>query len=247
MKDYKFSEAELEKHLTAKHGFYISGYLKEIVYGGSDGIVTTFAVVAGFAGAQSGALNSYPVLIVIIIGLANLFADGFSMATGNVLSIFADKDVYRAEKEKELYEIKINPNSERAETVFILQKHGFKKEDAEKITDLYSKNPDYWSEFMMRYELEMPTPEHENPILTGIATMGSFIGFGFIPLIPYIFFEGTGLFQTSILFTLVALVLLGVLRWKVTTQKLWRAIGEIVLLGSVASVIAYLVGTMFSN
>jgi VIT1/CCC1 family predicted Fe2+/Mn2+ transporter len=240
-----YTEEEFKKHLATEHKFYFSGYLKEIVYGGSDGIVTTFAVVAGFAGAQSGALSNYPVLVVLIFGLANLFADSFSMATGNVLSIFADKDVYRAEKNKELYEIKHNPEMEKMETVYLLQSKGFSKQEAEKITELYSKNEDYWADFMMRYELEMPTPEHENPLYTGLATMGSFALFGFIPLIPYILPDGQNRFLTSVIFTFIALVLLGVLRWKVTTQTLWRAVGEIVFLGGAASVIAYFVGTFF--
>jgi VIT1/CCC1 family predicted Fe2+/Mn2+ transporter len=245
MKEDNYSNEEFEKHLSSEHRLYFSGYLKEIVYGGSDGIVTTFAVVAGFAGAQSGALNNYPILIVLIFGLANLFADAFSMATGNVLSIFADKDVYKAEKNKELYEIRNNSHFEKKETIYILQKRGFSKEDAEKLTALYSKNEDYWAEFMMRYELEIPTPEHENPILTGLSTMGSFALFGAIPLIPYILPDGGNRFVTSIIFAFIALVLLGVLRWKVTTQTLWRAVGEIVLLGGTASAIAFFVGTLF--
>ena len=222
----KYSEEEYKQHIEREHSkISVSGYLKEIVYGGSDGIVTTFAVVAGFTGAQSGALSQYPVFIVLIFGFANLFADAFSMGMGNILSILADKDVYKTEKDKELSEIRKNQNFEKIETIYILQKRGFTKEQAEKITEQYSKNEDYWAEFMMRYELEMPTPEHENPILTGLATMGSFAVFGFIPLIPYVLIGGENMFATSCLFALIALVLLGVLRWKVTTQTIIRSVG----------------------
>jgi vacuolar iron transporter family protein len=56
-------------------------YLKEFVYGGIDGCVTTFAVVAGATGAN---LNSG---IIIVLGFANLIADGFSMSVGNYLSV----------------------------------------------------------------------------------------------------------------------------------------------------------------
>lgn len=242
----EYSEKEFLQHIEAEHKLSLSGYLKEIVYGGSDGIVTTFAVVAGFTGAQSGLLAQYPVFIVLIFGFANLLADAFSMGLSNVLSIFADKDVYRAEKEKELYEIKHNPQAEKMETIYILKKKGFSKDQAEKITELYSTNSDYWAEFMMRYELEMPTPEHEDPLLTGAATFSSFIVFGFIPLAPYILLsQDNNKFLTSILFTLIALILLGVLRWKVTTQTILRAVGEIVILGGVAAAIAYFVGTLF--
>ncbi len=242
----EFTEEDYKKHIEREHSkVSISSYLKEIVYGGSDGIVTTFAVVAGFTGAQSGALSQTSIIVVLVFGFANLFADAFSMGAGNVLSILADKDVYKTERDKELYEIKNNKELEEMETLFILQKKGFTRDQAQKITELYSKNEDYWAEFMMRYELEIPTPEHENPILTGLATMGSFVTFGFIPLIPYILLETDSEFVISIIFAFVALVLLGILRWKVTTQSLIRAVGEIVLLGGAAAVIAYFVGTLF--
>lgn len=62
-------------------------YLPEFVYGGMDGAVTTFAVVAGTVGA---ALSP---TIVIILGFANLFADGFSMAASNYLSTKSGHDI----------------------------------------------------------------------------------------------------------------------------------------------------------
>lgn len=242
----EITEQEFQKHIESEHSkFSISGYLKEIVYGGSDGIVTTFAVVAGFTGAQSQAINQYPVIIVLIFGFANLTADAFSMGLGNVLSIFADKDVYKTEKDKELYEIRNNPEFEKKETIYILKKRGFSEDEAKKITELYSKNEDYWAEFMMRFELEIPTPEHENPLFTGFATFSAFVVFGFIPLIPYVLAINGDKFLISVMFTFMALVLLGVLRWKVTTQTLWRTISETVALGGIAAIIAYFVGTLF--
>ena len=242
----QITEQEFEKHLKQEHSkFSVASYLKEIVYGGSDGIVTTFAVVAGFTGAQSQTINQYPVIIVLIFGFANLTADAFSMGLGNVLSIFADKDVYKTEKDKELSEIRNNPEFERKETIYILRNRGFSEDEAKKITELYSKNEDYWAEFMMRFELEMPTPEHENPLLTGFTTLVSFVIFGFIPLIPYVLITGGDKFLTSVIFTFIALALLGVLRWKVTTQTLWRTISETVALGGIAAVIAYFVGSLF--
>ncbi len=240
------SQKLLEKHLKESHKVSVSGYLKEIVYGGSDGIITTFAVVAGFAGAQSGLLNNYPVFIVLIFGFANLFADAFSMAMGNMLSILADKDVYSTHREKEVLEIHESKEDEKSETLFLLQRQGFSKEDAEKITELYSKNPSYWADFMMRYELRMPTPEHENPLLTGGATFLSFIFFGFIPLIPYVFFaDNENRFIISIVSVVGALIFLGSVRWKFTNQTLFRSVGETLILGGAAGFIAYFIGTLF--
>ena len=74
----------------------IAKYLREIVYGGNDGIVTTFAVVAGFSGARMGDATLTPIAIgtVLLFGFANLLADGLSMSLGNFLSIRAQEDLH---------------------------------------------------------------------------------------------------------------------------------------------------------
>jgi vacuolar iron transporter family protein len=67
-------------------------YVRELVYGANDGVITTFAVVAGVAG---GGLS---LRVVLIVGAANLFADGLSMAAGNYLSIRAHESVLEAQE-----------------------------------------------------------------------------------------------------------------------------------------------------
>lgn len=243
----EYSEKDYRHHLDSEHKKTpFSTYLKEIVYGGTDGIITTFAVVAGFSGAQING-GYLPLLSVLLFGLANLFADGVSMGLGNFLSIRSDKDLYKTEKEKEHHEITNNEPMEGKETEHILKAKGFSDADASQITKLYMKNPDYWTEFMMREELNMANPEDHNPLYTGVATFISFVIFGSIPLIPYVFRQNgaTALFNLSILFTIVALVTLGYLRFRVTKESLIRSIGEVVILGSSAASIAYFVGTFF--
>lgn len=67
-------------------------YIREVIYGANDGIITTFAVVAGVAG------GGLPLRVVLIIGAANLFADGLSMAVGNYLSIRSHESVLAAQE-----------------------------------------------------------------------------------------------------------------------------------------------------
>ena len=69
-------------------------YLPEFVYGAIDGIVTTFAIVAGAFGAS---LSS---TVILILGFANLFADGFSMAMSNYLSTKSEKELNKMHKHK---------------------------------------------------------------------------------------------------------------------------------------------------
>lgn len=244
-----YSEREFQEHLKIEHATSpISLYLREIVYGGSDGIVTTFAVVAGFAGASGGEdfSTTMPVLAVLLFGLANLFADGSSMALGNFLSLRADKDLYGSHESKERHEVKNNPYMEWTETVHILKQKGFSIDDAKKMADIYQKNEKAWVEFMMTYELEMPNPENDNPILASLATFTAFIIFGFVPLLPYMLFNGdVHHFQLSIIFTILALLLLGLLRWRVTGILLKRSVFEIVSLSGTSAIIAFIVGSFF--
>jgi len=237
----------LEEHLRREHKRNaVSEYLREIVYGGNDGIVTTFAVVSGFAGAQSNPMtNAVPVVSILLFGLANLFADGLSMALGSFLSLRADQDVYRSEKAKEHHEIIHDPGNEYEETVEILKRKKFTEPDARAIATIYRKNTSYWTEFMMKDELEMPNPEGEKPHLIAVATFISFIVFGSIPLLPYIFRISGNAFGVSIGFTAFALLTLGVLRASVTKRVIIRGIVETMLLGSIAASAAYFVGTFF--
>ena len=152
---FKYTEKEFQHHIESEHRFSLSGYLKEIVYGASDGIVTTFAVVAGFTGAQSG-INQFPVVIVLIFGFANLLADAFSMGLGNVLSILADKDVYKTERDKELYEIKNNPEFEKvldgARLLFGGIKDIHSKKGLEEITSRYINHKERLKSIGPKYE-----------------------------------------------------------------------------------------------
>jgi len=237
----------LKQHLAKEHRISpFQTYLKEIVYGGTDGIVTTFAVVAGFTGAQSGNVPGYSVLTVLLFGFANLFADAASMGLGNFLSLRAEKDVYKKEEAKELHEIQTNAQMEKEETIDILQNKGFSENNARQLTEIYATNESYWLSFMMSHELEMPNPKGENPFYTAIATFFSFLSFGFIPLIPYLLQRTSPLvFMYSCIATGSALVLLGILRWRITRETVARSVFEILLLGGTAASIAYLVGTLF--
>jgi len=243
-----YTRRDLERHLAEEHKQSpFAQYLKEIVYGGNDGIVTTFAVVAGFAGAGASVqLGELGYLTVLLFGLANLFADGASMGLGNFLAVRADQDQYRQHKLQEMHEIKHNPEMEKAESIELLYQRGFTKEQAHQLVDIYSTNKEYWVDFMMRYELDMQNPEGENPWLNSIATFLSFVAFGSIPLLPFIITSGYGnTFLYAIIATASALLLLGFLRWKVTKESMVRSIGEILLVGGTSAAIAFFIGTFF--
>lgn len=226
-------------------------YIKEVIYGGIDGIVTTFAVVAGFSGAalSNEVTTQLSFLIVLLFGLANLFADAASMGLGNFLSVRSEQDLYNSVRDKETAEVRANPDKEYKETVALMIQKGFSSEDSQVLASIYKTNEDYWIDFMMNNEYEMSDPRDTNPVYTGLATFASFLVFGTVPLLPFIFLTDASArlaFELSILGTFTALVMLGLLKWKVIGNGIVKSLVEVVVVGSVAALLAFIVGTFFN-
>lgn len=224
-----------------------SGSLREIVYGGNDGIVTTFAVVAGFAGAafeQEGAAIAG--VVVLLFGLANLLADATAMGLGAFLSSRSAREVYRSERAKIIVAIQAAPEAERAIAAQVLEGKGMPPEDAQAVAERFGRRPELLADFLTQQELGLADPADASPARDGMATFGSFMVFGAIPLAPYFVAPPSPqLFQASVLLTGLALALLGVLRWAVTREGLWRSVIETVAVGGVCATVAYAVGLMF--
>lgn len=245
-------DAILEAHMQEEHAQSpFADYFKEVIYGGIDGIITTFAVVAGFSGAalSNETTTQLSFLVVLLFGLANLFADGVSMGLGNFLSVKSEQDLYNASRDKEREEIRDNTEMEFQETITILMQRKYTEEDATAMALLYRKNPEYWLDFMMNHELEMADPRGDNPYLTGTATFVSFLIFGSIPLLPFIFTVSANpqiVFNFSILGTFIALIVLALLKWRVIGSGLRKALFEVVTVGGAAALIAFFVGSLFT-
>lgn len=227
-------------------------YFKEVIYGGIDGIVTTFAVVAGFAGASlsSDETTRLSFTIVLLFGLANLFADAASMGLGNFLSVRSEKDLYNATRDDEEELLKTDSRSKRASTtVRLMQEKGFSPEDAATLSAIYQKNDEYWLDFLMQNEHDSPDPRGENEVYTGLATFLSFMIFGAVPLLPFMLQESgdpATAFIYSITGTAGALILLGLLKWRVIGSAFFASLFEVVAVGGTAAVLAYFVGTFFA-
>ena len=239
---------DLSTHLATEHKIgRVQEFLKEIVYGGNDGIVTTFAIVAGFAGAGAEGAAAVGGVAVLLFGLANLFADATAMGLGAFLSSRSEQDVYNATRAKEMYEIEHNPEMERAEILEILDDKGLARDDAEAMTAILERHPEFMADFMMQYEIGMSDPSDDSPAMNGLATFLAFILFGAAPLLPYFVAEPTGeTFIVSVIFSLAALVALGMLRWRVTNETMTRCVGETLLVGGICGLVAFGVGLMFA-
>ena len=214
-------------------------YLGEFVYGGIDGSVTTFAVVAGSAGAK---LESS---IAIILGFANLIADGFAMSVGSYLSTKSEREKYRKHQSIEYWEVDNIPDAEREEIREIYAAKGFEGELLEKVVDVITQDKDRWVDTMMKEELEM-AEETKSPFKMGAVTFLSFLLLGFIPLLIYVidYFSPlqSNLFLVSSILTGCCFVGIGWLKSSVTGSKQLKSILETLVLGGAAAILSYFVG-----
>jgi vacuolar iron transporter family protein len=240
---------DLQKHRAEVHGFgRLQENLRQIVFGGNDGIITTFAVVAGFAGAQAVGILEIGTLAVLLFGFANLFADATSMGLGEYLSSRSERDVYYKIRRQELSAIQNRPEAERSEVIAILDHRGVNAADANKFVEVLEKNPEIMADFMMSYEFGLSDPEEENPAVNGLVTFLSFLAFGLVPLIPYLALPADDMtFYISVVATFAALFALGLLRWYATLERLLACLSETVLVGGVCAGVAYAVGVLIGG
>lgn len=232
------------KNTDEQHTQAQGQYIKSLIYGGLDGIITTFAVVAGVAGA---ALSP---AIVLILGFANLIADGLSMAIGDFLSTKAQREYYLAEKRREEWEVENFPEGEKKEMIELYMDKGLDKKDAETISVILSKNNKSWVSIMMAEELGI-IEDKGSPLKNAMVTFVSFIIFGFIPLLTYIVskfipFIGAKKFLLASILTGLTLFTLGAVKVKITNKK-WALSGlEMFIVGGLAAAAAYGIGALVS-
>jgi VIT1/CCC1 family predicted Fe2+/Mn2+ transporter len=216
------------------------------VYGGSDGIVTTFAVVAGFTGAQhmnSG--NPLPLITVVLFGLANLFADAVSMGLGSLLSNRSQKKVYVRQQLIESQHLVNQKPFEIEETKYLLAQQGFNAEQSDQLAQIFSTNPGFWLDFMMHHELNMPDSQQQSEWITSITTFVAFIVFGLIHLLPYLANpQSDTLFLSSVTTTTLALLLLSILRWRITKEAFVRSLADVCIITGVSATVAFVVGRL---
>ena len=223
----------------------VQSYLKPIVYGGNDGIVTTFAIVAGFTGAVADGVAEIGAMAVLVFGLANLFADAVSMGLGEFLSARSQRDLYMAKRAEELQALRTDPEGELRELRQILEERGMPPDAIAEAAPILLKSKEITADLMMSYEFGLPDARDETPGANGLSTFLSFIAFGAVPLLPYfVLMPGPLAFRLSLGCTGAALVALGLLRGRATGEGLLRPVAETVLVGALAATVAYVVGAL---
>jgi vacuolar iron transporter family protein len=158
-------------------------YLQDWIYGGIDGAVTTFAIVAGVVGAD------LPATLILILGFANLLADGFAMAASDYSGTKSERDHYHRVLAVERRHIALVPEGEREEIRQIFAAKGFTSEDLERVVKVITSDSALWTRTMATEEYGL-SPTLRSPILAALSTFAAFIVCGCVPLTSYLLAGG---------------------------------------------------------
>ena len=233
--EHGHSQAEIEARIGQPAG---RGYLRDVVYGGIDGSVTTFAIVAGVAGAG---LSPW---VIIALGIANVLADGFSMAAGNYSGTKAELDDTRRLRRVEERHIKTDPEGERRELREILRLKGLSGDALDGAVEQISRNHEQWVQVMLEGEYGLASVD-PHPFRAAWATFIAFLVAGMIPLLPFLFGLNNA-FLLSTIATLITFFAIGAYKAKWSLAPWWRSGLETLAIGGTAASIAYFVGTLFN-
>jgi vacuolar iron transporter family protein len=238
--DAKLNTPPEEGHQTAGEK------LKPIIFGGLDGILTSFAIVAGAAGGK------LPPSVVLILGFSNIFADALSMGVGEFLSSKAESEWIFAERSREEWEFENYPGGEIAEMVELYVQAGMSQDDAVTCITTMAKYKDFFVNHMMNVELELQVPSDDHvqeSMREGVVMFASFAFFGALPLLGYVLIptlfpnaSEQWLFVSACCITGIVLFFMGSVKSFFSTQHWFRAGLETLILGGTCATVAFTIG-----
>lgn len=220
-------------------------YLREAVYGAVDGTVTTFAVVAATAGA--GLSSS----VAVVLGVANLLADGFSMAVSAFLALRSEAQRRERLRSEERRHIELMPAGEREEVRQLLQRDGLDGVVLESATDAIISDRERWIDVMLEREHGLPS-DQRSPMPAAVATFAAFLAAGLVPLLPLMidalrFAQLPHPFEWSIAVTALTFFAIGAIKGVVVSQPWARSGAETEALGMAAAAVAFVVGVLLGG
>ena len=213
-------------------------YLGDAVLGGIDGCVTTFAIVTGAIGA------GFDSIVVVILGVANLLADGFSMAVSNYQGTKSDRELVEKARKTEERHIDLHPQGEREEIRQLFERKGFGGETLETIVEVITSNKKLWVDTMLTEELGLQI-EGPSPTRAALSTFIAFLVVGFVPIAPFLVgaLSPDVTFIVSAAATSLAFWGIGAVKGHLLHLSSMRSGFETWVAGSAAAGLSYLVGS----
>lgn len=233
---HRHDRAAIAERLAEGHR---PSYLRDFVYGGIDGVVTTFAIVAGVEGATLSGN------IVLILGLANVLADGFSMAASNYSGTKTVLDDIERIRTIEQEHIKLYPDGEREEVRQLLAMKGLEGDTLESAVKAVTTDRDRWIELMLTEEYGMSLNQ-PSPLRAALVTFLAFLVCGVMPLIPFAFGMANSFAVSSVLAGCVFFAI-GAAKSIWALAPWWRSGLETLLIGGAAASLSYIVGYLLQG
>lgn len=214
-------------------------WVRDLMLGLNDGLVASFAVTSGIAGAFS---SSH---VVVMAGLAEMLGGTVSMGLAAYISARSHLEFHDSEIQRERDEIHKWPERERDEIRSIYRGKGFSGELLDKIVGHITADPDRWASVMMREELGFGDT-FDSPINSGLITAGAYLCGAAVPVIPYLFLVPSEGVVASVIVTVVVLFAVGAAKTIITARSWWRSGLESMLTGIIAAAVTYTAGRLFA-
>ena len=215
-------------------------WVRDVMLGLNDGLVASFAVTSGVAGAFTTGNAA------VMAGLSEMLGGAVAMGLAAFISARSQVEFYQSEIEREREEIERWPDRERDEISAIYREKGFAGPLLEQIVAHITSDPERWSNVMMREELGFNEQSFDRPLRSAFAVGSSYLCGAFVPVWPYIFFEPTQGVLISAISTVVVLFAVGALKTIITSRSWWRSGFESMLTGIAAASVTYVAGRLFA-
>ena len=210
-------------------------FLRDIVFGANDGVVTAIGFLVGFASSVSNQG------VVVIAGALTIVAGAASMALGNYLAVKSQKEHYDAMEKIERWEMENKPEDEVREIREIYENYGFDKQSVEILTKKVTSDKELWLKVMMRDELQLT--REEAPAIAGVLIGAFYLLAGLPPLLPFVFFKPlTRALVMSLIVAVLVMGLIGALRWWLNKGNFGSKVAETIAIGLVAAGIGFVAG-----
>lgn len=210
--------------------------IRDIILGGQDGLVNVLGIVLAVALATSDPR------VVIIAGLAAAFAESISMGAVAYTSVKAAKQYYLGEVEREKREMREMPDEERREVRQIYYQKGFRGTLLNRIVMHITSRKKLWLNTMMQEELRLFPEEYGRPGRSAATVFIAALIGSFIPLLPFVALPVAAAVYASVIVSLLALFIAGVVKAHVTIGSKLRSGAELAAIGAIAAAIGFAIG-----
>jgi VIT1/CCC1 family predicted Fe2+/Mn2+ transporter/rubrerythrin len=212
------------------------GSIRDLIFGMNDGLLSTFSLVTGVAGATAS--NQ----IILLSGIAGAVAGAISMTAGAYVSTKAEREVSEKHVEMERLELTMMPQQEENELALIYRLKGLSSDQARSVARTLLRDEATALETMSREELGFDIEELPDPKTAALASGLSFVVGAILPIFPYLVMSGLPALAFSIALSLGGFFLMGVARTLVTARNPWRSGAEMFLIGTGAAIFTYMIG-----